>query len=518
MWKRVSILRVLAILAVFAVACQPAAPTAPGGKAPATKSAEPVRISIGIVETLDKQDPFQHTTGFLYGMWCEVLGCLLGYDFAKGEPTPALAESWKVENGTTWTFNLRKDAKWSDGSPFTSADVVYSMQRILDDPQSLQKFRLSEITRFEAVDPNTLRVTTKTPNAELLDATFVYGIAMVNKAQAGDRGEDLTKVSPIGTGPYRLKEWTTGQRVVLEKVPNWWGGPVDGPDEVIYRSIREPAARITALLNNEIQIAQFVPPQDVERVNSSPTASITLGPSITIIFLGLNPGFKPWDNKLVRQAAAYAIDRDTIIKNVLQGYAEKLDGPLGPGQYGYDPNLQPRYTYDPEKAKQLLAQAGYPNGVDVEYTTRVGTYIKDKEASEAMVQMLNAVGIRATLATPEASTYSTLYEGGKLGMYFQGRGSVRDGGGPLAQMFQTGVTKRLDYSNPKVDELFAQQRAAFDPDQRKKILSEIQSIVTEEAPAHFLWRYKIPWGVSKNVELTPLPDDFVQAHQIRVKP
>jgi peptide/nickel transport system substrate-binding protein len=307
------------------------------------------------------------------------------------------------------------------------------------------------------------------------------------------------------------------ERVVIAKKPNWWGGKTDGPDEVVYRSIRESSARVTALLNNEIQIAQFIQPQDFDQVNNAPNARIIQGPSITIMMLLMNPAFKPWDNKLVRQAVAYAIDRDAIIKNVFQGYAERLDGPLGPGQFGYDPNIQPKYTYSPEKSKQLLAQAGLPDGFEAELTTTVGTYNKDKESAEAMVQMLNAVGIRTKLLTPEAATRTTLFEGGKLSFYTQGRGSVRDPGTPLSQYFETGVSKRISYSNPTVDDLMKKQRAALDPNERKKILSQMMNLLTEEAPAHFLWRNKVLWGVSKNVELTPLPDDLMQAQEIRVK-
>src|SRR5205807_9026852 len=123
-----------------------------------------------------------------------------------------------------------------------------------------------------------------------------------------------------------------------------------------------------------------------------------------IMFLAMMPKFKPWDNKLLRQAVAYAIDRDTIMKTILRGEASRLDGPIGEGQYGYDPNLQPKYTYNPEKAKELVKQAGFPNGVDVELSTPVGRSTRDKQMTEAMVPMLNAVGIRTKLPTPECAT------------------------------------------------------------------------------------------------------------------
>jgi peptide/nickel transport system substrate-binding protein len=314
-----------------------------------------------------------------------------------------------------------------------------------------------------------------------------------------------------------LKEWIQQQRAVLAKTPNWWGGPVNGPDEVVYRVMREDEVRVTALLNNEIQIAQDLPPQQVERVNNNPSTAVAPGESITIMFLAMRPDTKPFDNKLVRQAVAHAIDRDAIIKGVLLGYAEKLEAAVGPGQYGYDPNLKSPYAYDPAKAKQLLAQAGYPDGVDVELNTPVGTYVKAKEVVESMIPMLNAVGIRAKQLTPEGPTLFTQIQEGKIPFFYFGRGSVRDAGQPLSQYFETGISKRIGYSSPQVDALFRQERAAFNPEERKKLLSQIQSQLIDEVPAHFLWRYKLLWGVSKSVEWTPRSDEGVYANTMRLK-
>jgi peptide/nickel transport system substrate-binding protein len=508
---------ILSVLALVVAGCRPAAPSASApGAAPPAKTAGQSRVTVAVSDPLEQQNPYFHSNTLLYSFFCEVLGCLLTYDSAKSQPAPQLAESWKVENPTTWVFTLRKGVKFQDGSPFTAADVVSSLQRIIDDPTSRQKYRLANIDHFEAVDDSTFRVVTKQPDSELLDEAFVLGIAITSKAQLA-RGDDLTKVLATGTGPYQLKEWVPKQRVVVTKTPNWWGGAVDGPDEVVYQYIPEQSARVTALLNNEIQIAQDLLPQDVERINASPNAKVEIGDAQTIMFLGMNSAFKPWDNKLLRQAVGFALDRDSLIKNVLLGYAERLDGPIGPGQYAYDPNLQPRYTYDPEKAKQLLAQAGFPNGLDVELTTTTGTYIKDREMAQAIAQMLTTAGIRTKVLTPEVATRSADLEAGKLAFFYQGRGSVRDPGPPLSQYFQTGVTKRLNYSNPDLDALFNQERATFEPEQRKQLLGRVMSLITDEAPAQFLWRHKLLWGVSNTIQWTPLPNEAIWAADIRVK-
>ena len=509
------------------VACQPAAPAASptqANQAPASKAVPAAqapasganRVSVGQTNPIESQDPYNHSDTFLYGLFCEVAGCLVGWDSAKAEPVPQLAESWKTEDPKTWVFNLRQGVKWSDGSPFTSADVIHSLQRVNDHPAAKQKYRLANIASFTAPDDHTVKVVTKEADAEVLDGAFIVGIAMTSKAQA-DKGDDLGKVLTLSTGPYMLKEWQPNSRVVVGKNPNWYGGKVDGPDEVVYRYIKEDEARVTALINNEIQIASNIPSQDVDRVNGTGSAKVATGSSLTIMFLGMSPKFKPWDNKTLRQAVEYAIDKDSIIKNVLQGYAERLDTPIGPGQYAYDPNIEPKYTFDAEKAKTLVSQAGFPNGVDVELTTPVNMYTKDKEVTQAMIPMLNAVGIRAKLNAPDWSTMWADVQAGKTAFYYMGRGQVRDPGQPLSQYFETGVSPRLGYSDPTLDGLFKQERAAFEPDQRKKLLGQVMSRIQEEAMAAFQWRYKLLWGVSNGVQWEPRADEGIYANDIRTK-
>ena len=190
----------------------------------------------------------------------------------------------------------------------------------------------------------------------------------------------------------------------------------------------------------------------------------------------------------MRQAVAYAIDRDTIIATLLKGEAARLDGPVGPGQYGHNPNLRPKYEYDPAKARKLVAEAGFPNGVDVDFYTPVGRYTLDKQIAEAIVPMLHAAGIRAKLLTPEWATLWANVQTGKVPFYYMGRGAVVDPSAALSQYFETGGSPRIGYSNPKLDELLALERQTFDPAKRKKALSDAMSLITEEAPAHFLWQ------------------------------
>jgi len=389
----------------------------------------------------------------------------------------------------------------------------------MTDPQSKQKASVAgPIVKAEAVDKYTVRFTTGKPAAPLL--AFVCDRLIVTSKATYDKygREAADKEHMMGGGPYRLKELIPGQRLVIEKRrdhPEAKKNP-RAPDEIVYRVMRETEQRVTALLNDEIQIAQFIPPHLRQRVDKVPNLRITPVDSIEIMFLAMQPK-PPFDKKEVRQAVCHAINRDQIIKTILEGFASRLDGPLGPGQYGYDPELKPKLSYDPQKSKKLLAQAGYPNGIDVELQTPVGRYTLDKQLTEAMVPMLSAAGIRTKLLTPEWPTLWANVQKGNVPFYYMGRGSVLDPSAALHQYFGTGVTPRIGFSNAKLDEFLAKEQAEFDPKKRKQYLSQAMSIITEEAPACFMWRHKLLWGLNNRIDYKPLPDGRIFGTDIKVK-
>jgi peptide/nickel transport system substrate-binding protein len=483
-----------------------------------TLSSAQTRVTVGVTETMETFNPYGDSVALLNSIWCQVLGCLVSYDFGKGEYAGVLAERWEVKNPNTWIFHLRKDLRFHDGSPLTAADVVHSFHRVATDKQSKQTQNVAPVAATAAIDRHTVQVTTKEPTAPLLefisDKFYVTSKAIYDKygPEIGDRKY------PIGAGPYKFRELIPGQHFVIVKHREHPDAKrnAQAPDELIFRVMREPEQRITALLNGEIQIAQFIPPHLRERVEQHPATKVVPVDSLEIMFLAMSPKFKPWDNKLLRQAVAYAIDRDTIIRTLLKGQATRLDGPIGLGQYGYDNNLKPKYEYDPEKARQLVKEAGFPNGVDVELSTPVGRYTLDKQITEAMVPMLNAVGIRTRLLTPEWATLWANVQTGKVPFYYMGRGGIIDPSPALAQYFETGVSPRIGYSNPKLDKLLAQERETFDPAKRKKALSEAMSLITDDAPAHFLWRHQLLDGAGRKIDYQPRPDLRVFGMNIKV--
>ena len=477
------------------------------------------RISIGVTETMETFNPYGDSVSLLYGIWSEVTGPFCTYNYNKGGFEGRLAKSWEVKDPNTWLFTLDQRYKFNDGSPVTAADVVHSVGRVLTDPQSKQKASVARpISEAQVVDKYIVKIITKKPTAPLL-AFICDRLIVTSKAIYDKYGPKVAdRKYMYGGGPYRLKELIPGQRLVLAKRPDHPEAKKNpqAPDEVVFRVMREVEQRVTALLNDEIQIAQFIPPHLFKRVDSSPNHRIASVASVEIMFLAMQPK-PPFDKKEVRQAVAYAIDRDKLIKTLLEGRATRLDGPLGPGQYGYDPNLKPRYTYNPKKAKELLAKAGYPNGVDVKLYTPVGRYTLDKQINEAVAAMLTEVGIRTKLQTPEWPTLWANVQKGKVPFFYMGRGSVLDPSAALHQYFRTGGSLRIGYSNPKLDELLDKEQQAFDPVQRKKYLSQAMSEITEEAPAHFMWRHKLLWGISKKVDYKPQPDALIYGVAIKVR-
>ncbi len=478
------------------------------------------RVSIGVTETIETHNPYGDSVSLLYGIWSEVTGPFCTFNYDKGDFEGRLAERWKVENPTTWVFYLNKNYKFNDGSPVTADDVVHSMMhRVINDPQSRQKASVAgPIVKAEAVDKFTVRFITKNPAAPLL--SFVCDRLIVTSKAAFDKhGRDAAdRQHMMGGGPYSLKELVPGQRLVLAKRPDHPQAKKNpkAPDEIVFRVMREVEQRVTALINDEIQIAQFIPPHMRVRVEKIPDLRIAPVNSIEIMFLAMQPK-PPFDKKEVRQAVCHAINRDQIISTILEGFASRLDGPIGAGQYGYDANLKPKMEYNVERSKRLLAQAGYPQGVDVELQTPVGRYTLDKQLTEAMTAMLNNAGFRARLLTPEWPTLWANVQKGTIPFYYMGRGSVQDPSAALHQYFRSGETPRIGYSNKKVDELLEKEQQEFDPKKRRQFLSQAMSILTEEAPACFLWRHKLLWGLSNKVDYKPLPDGRIYGVDITMR-
>lgn len=461
------------------------------------------------VETLN---PYGHSTTQIYPTWKHVIEPLIEWNWSKKQIVPILAESWSNPDPNTWVFKLKKGIKFHDGSEFTSADVVHSFTRIQKDPDSKQVSSIAHVTAIEALDPLTVRLRTKNPDAALL---FRLGQRFITNKAAYERlGAAAADKLALGTGPYKLKDWVRGQWFVVEKNPGYAHSEHKPTvDELVFRNIAESEVAITSLLNKEVDIISNVPPESAARVTGG--ARIESARTINIMFLGMHSSVPEFKNKLVRQAVNYAIDRNALTKNVLRGYAYPMDAPVGPDQYGYSRELRPKYDHDPARAKKLLAQAGYPNGFEVDFLVPLGQYNKVKDVAEAIGGMLGAVGIRAKLRTQDQDSGFAAIQNGKVGMYIFGRGAVVDPSEYLHQYFRTGVTKRLEFSNPDVDAALTAEQASFDPAQRVKLLQKAMSMLLDEAPAAWLYQYQGLQGVSNRFDFKANPGEDVYGWDLK---
>jgi peptide/nickel transport system substrate-binding protein len=486
---------------------------------PCVAAAAESTVTVGVVNDFAGWDPYADSTAQMYMIWCQTYGCLGTFNTNTGEYEPLLAQSWDTDKDDPriWYFHLRHGLKrHHDGKELTADDVVHSIDRAKHDAHTAQASNVQPVALAQAVDKYTVKVTTKEPTAPLLDYLFDR-LIITGKDLFEKYGVAADRQAPYGWGPYVVRDIAIGQRMVLDKNPDWPSIKSENPDRIVFVRIREDEPRVTALLTGEVQIATAIPPHLAQRVDAAPGMKAVGVPSVEIMFLAMNPHIPPWNNKKLREAAAYAIDRETIVKSVFEGRAEALDGPIGPGQYGYSPDIEPKYPYDPEKAKQFVKDAGFPNGVDADLFASADRYVNDRQSSEAVAAMLTKVGIRTQLHILDYSIEWPNVRKGLVPFYYQGRGSVIDPSPMLQQYFETGVTPRIGFSDPKLDEILRAERREFNPAQRKALLLQAFDRIQEEVPAVFLWRIDALYGVSDKVKFKPHSDERIFGTDIEVK-
>jgi ABC-type transport system substrate-binding protein len=456
-------------------------------------------------------NPYAVNTSPLQAVWQSIMEPLIDVDYDKREYRGVLAESWQM-NTNKIQFKLRKGIRFHDGTPFSSKDVIASFKRILTDKESLQAPNLQNVREMDAPDDFTFVLTLKKADANALED--INNRVIMKQAAAEKMGG--ADGSPIGTGPFKFVSWERSGQFVMRRNDNYWGSSAK-IEEVIYKAIQEDAARIAALEAGQADIISNIPPHEVARLKANPRLRVQPVQGLRPIFLVLSPAYKPLDKVKVRRAITHAIDRERIIKHILEGNAYPLSGMLSPQVFGYDPGAK-AFAYDPQKAKQLLNEAGLPNGFEIEYYSPTGRYPKDREVALVIVEQLSKVGIKAILKTPEWSIFNTDYKNGKYPMYLTGRGSLIDADTLFHQYFRTGITKRtLGYSNPKLDEVLDLEQQTFDVKKREKLLMEAHRMILEDAPAVPLWNSMDVYAHRADIVWTPPPDEKVHLRQAQLR-
>ncbi len=505
---RVALVRHAGLLGLaLLLACGPAQspPSAPSqgagtsAPAPAAQSPAPSEWVVGIADEAPSLDPgLAPTIASASTAFAHIYDQLVSFEGQNLKLTGKLAESWKMLDERTWEFALRKGVKFHNGDDFTAKDVLYSMSVYRND-RSPKKVYTEEIADVEQVDPYTVRIHTRNPNPTLFVSLAEFPIL---PSEAREQiGEDAFARQPIGTGPYRVVEFARGERLVLEANPNYWRGPVQ-PAKLTLRPLADPSTRVAELKAGGVQIIAGPPAGRLKELDEGDTELIRLKGGRTIMYPMVTKN-RPFDDVRVRQAVNYAVNREAILKSILEGYGELLHGPFSSAWLGYDPSLQP-YPYDPARARQLLAEAGYANGVDVVFEISNGVFLRDRDIAEAVAGQLAEVGIRVQLVpTERAKLISDWLSGASQGITSAQWGTAADPEPLLSWTFYKRPGHKPD---EQLNSMIEQSRRTVDTEQRKRLLQEIGRYVQDQAYWLFIHAQDEFYARRKGIPWEPTPD------------
>jgi peptide/nickel transport system substrate-binding protein len=475
---------------------------------PASKNRVVVFQGVG----LDSLHPYAYSGGGISGIWQHVIEPLIEMDYSRSEYVGVLAESWEFQ-GKKWIFRLRKKVRFHDGSPFTSKDVLFTLDRIVNDRKSLQASNFAEVTGVEAPDDYTVTITTKQPNAVLLER--LNNRFIVSQSAVEKNGNQLDNYK-IGTGPYKLVSWQRAGNLVLTRNDDYWRAKPE-IKEVLVKTVKEESARVAGLLAGQADAISNLPIEEIDRVEKNPRTRVEKVQGYRMYFLAMNVTHKPFDNKLVRQAFNYSVDPTVILKHIFEGNGYVLNGPLSSNMIGYDPAIK-RYPYDPKKARELLAKAGYPNGLEVKLYLAPDRHLKGKEVCQVIARQLSESGIKAELVPQEYPIYwgRDGVNGGKLPFYYAGR-SAYDADTFYDQYFHTGVTKRTGYSNAELDKLIEEEQQTGDHKKRVAVLQQAGRIVMEDVPVVPLYTLAEIYGLARNIIWRGNPNNEIIVADMKIK-
>ncbi|EOD00980.1 glutathione ABC transporter substrate-binding protein [Caldisalinibacter kiritimatiensis] len=413
------------------------------------------------------------------------------------EIVPGLAKEWEQVDDLTWEFKLRQGVKFHNGEELKASDVKFTFERML---QSSKVSHIVEaIDTVEVVDDYTVRIKTKEPFGPLLAHLAHSASSILNEKAVKEAGDNYGQ-NPVGTGPFKFKSWQAGDNIVLERFDDYFRGPSQ-IKQITYRVIPEGTNRTIALETGEVDIAYGIEPIDQDRVANHEDLELLKQPALAMYYVGFNVEKEPFDNKLVRKAISHAINTDDIIEAVLNGAGVKAVSPIAPRVFGYNDQLE-GYEYNPEKAKELLKEAGYENGFE---TKIMISGSQANQIAQVVQAQLKEVGIDVAIEQIEWGTYIDKTASGDHEMFFLGWGTVTaDADYGLYPMFHSAskgaAGNRFFYENKELDELLEKGKTSTDPKEREEAYKKAQEIIVDDAPL-VPTHYKIETvGIQKNVK------------------
>nr|WP_240804488.1 ABC transporter substrate-binding protein [Qingshengfaniella alkalisoli] len=480
-------------------------------------------LIVGQIAEPKSLDPAAVTAQNDFRILVNIYDGLVRYKDGTLEVEPALAESWDIsDDGTEYIFHLREGVTFHDGTPLNAEAVKFNFERMLNEDHPFHDtgpfplaFFFSSIDSIEAVDDLTVKMTLSEPYAPLLSNLAYPTGLIVSPTAVGANGADFGR-NPVGTGPFKFAEWRSNELVAVEAYADHWDG-APASEAVVFRPITDANTRTAEMLSGGLDIMSEVPPVSLsEFQNDNFQIYEQAGPHLWFLILNLKEG--PFTDKLVRQAANYAINKTAIVENVLEGTAEVAAGPTPPAfAWAYNEALEP-YPYDPEKAKALLEEASPETTELTFYVTEGGSGMLDPVAMGTAIQAdLNAVGFDVSIETYEWNTFL-----GEVNPGLEGKAdmaemawmtndpdvlpylTLRSEAFPDQGGFNSGY-----YSNPEVDELLQTARVSTDQDERAEAYKQMQEIVHEDAPWVFVANWKQNAVSGANVENFQLQPSFL---------
>lgn len=458
-------------------------------------------------------DPHGHHTTAVEAVLINLFDYLVFRD-AEGELEPALATSWEPVADDAWRFTLREDVLWHDGEPFTAADVKFTLERVATDTSLQPNESYRQIREVEIVNDLEIIIHTHGPDPLLLNRISRLSSGIMPQHYVEEVGIEGFTVQPIGTGPYRFVEWVRDDRIVLEAFDDHWRGRPTY-DRLVHRTIPEDSTRISELMTGGVHIATNVPPQDRDRIVQAGTADVVLQPTTRIMMLIFNTHDDAvTGDPLVREAIEYAIDNQLLIDAVMDGLGIPTRARISPGISGSPMELYDDYLYDPERAVELLAEAGFgPGELTINVQGPAGRYPLDAELAEIIAVMLEAVGINTSVEVLEWSAYQSRIWNADNIDHFVLMGlanSMFDNWFSMRAILCDGSYRdRVHWCNERFDELMASAETEVDLDARTDMLVEATYIVLEERPWVTLFQSQVLVGVNNNVSWQPRQDELL---------
>lgn len=499
------------------------------GAAGAVDLAEENTLTVGLASEATSIDPHFHNLTPNSQIGKQIFDNLINQG-SRQELLPGLATQWGPINDLTWEFKLREGVTFHDGSPFNADDVVCSFERVPNVPNSPSSFELyTKGKTVEKIDDYTIHISTEEPYPLMANDVSTISIISDEKGCGASTEEFNDGTAAFGTGPWKFVEYVPGDRIVLEANKDYWGG-APAFDRVVLKPIKSGPARVAALLAGDVDMINDVPTTDLARLRENPDLTISQGPSNRVIYLHMDqfredsPHITAKDgsdiknpllDQRVRLAISKAIHREAIRDRVMEGQSVPAGQLLPEGFFGVSPNLSP-LEYDPEGAKELLAEAGVPDGFKITMHGPNDRYINDARNLEAIAQMMNRIGIEASVETlPRSVFFSRASRGGpdetpEFSLILAGWGAGSgEASSPLRSLIRTGgASNRGRHSNAEIDAVIDEALKTVDDAKRQDLLAKATEMAIEEVaiiPVHYQVN---AWAMKKGLDFEPRTDEW----------